>query len=139
MHSKKMCEISAVITEREVQITFLICLFYNTWWSNLKSKSCFCCLNPSFCVLSLCIGLLWGYKIEISILILTHVFFSFVLSLFVGESRICLPDHLHNRNIYEDHCLWLGDAPKLLRQKRLEHAGFCHCHCGVSMTVCLLK
>ena len=52
--------------------------------------------------------------------------------LYTGNSRICLPYHFHYRDISEDYCLRPGHAPKLLRQKRLEHAGLCHRHSGVS-------
>lgn len=61
--------------------------------------------------------------------------YSSCLSLRTGNSRICLPDHFHYRDISEDYCLWPGHAPKLLRQKRLEHAGLCHRHSGVSPEV----
>lgn len=61
--------------------------------------------------------------------------YSSCLSLHTGNSRICLPDHFHYRDISEDYCLWPGHAPKLLRQKRLEHAGLCHRHSGVSPEV----
>lgn len=54
------------------------------------------------------------------------------LSLCTGNSRICLPDHFHDRDIYEDYCLRPGHAPKLLRQEWLEHAGLCHRHSWVS-------
>lgn len=55
-----------------------------------------------------------------------------LLHVFAGNSRICLPDYFHNRDISEDYCLRPGHAPELLRQERLEHAGLCHRHSRVS-------
>lgn len=59
-------------------------------------------------------------------------FFVPILFVHAGNSRICLPDHFHYRDISEDYCLWPGYAPKLLRQKWLEYAGLRHRHSGVS-------
>ena len=49
-----------------------------------------------------------------------------------GNSGVCLPHHLHNRDLPEDRCLWSGHAPELLRPQRLEHVGLCHRRRGVS-------
>ena len=57
---------------------------------------------------------------------------STVSSVPTGNSRICLPHHFYNRDFSEDHSLRTCNAPELIRQKRLEHAGLCHSYSGVS-------
>ena len=52
-------------------------------------------------------------------------------SVCAGNCGVCLPHHLHNRDVPEDRCLWSRHAPELLRAQRLEHVGLCHRRRGV--------